>query len=113
MAKRHYIVKIRYIDYQDETFKGEINIFEPVLTKRKSFEHEKELRAVIWETSESTKRTNDGSVLADINLIELIENIYVSPFSPDWHRDNVQVIVEKLGFKIAVLPSEFDRPPLY
>lgn len=107
------IGKIRYIDYQNETFKGEINIVEPILTKRKSFEHEKELRAVIWETSESTKRTNDGSVLADVNLKELFENIYISPFSPDWYRDNVQVIVKKFGLKIPVLQSELDRQPLY
>lgn len=108
-----HIGKIRYIDYQNETFKGEINIFEPILTKRKSFEHEKELRAVIWETSEETPRTDDGSVLADVNLKELIENIYISPFSPDWYRDNVQIIVEKIGLEVPVLQSELDKQPLY
>ncbi len=109
-----YIGMIRYIDYRNETLKGKnIEIFEPVLTKRKSFEHEKELRAVIWETSESTKRTNDGSVLAGVDLEKLIENIYISPSSPDWHKDNIQVIVEKFGLAIPVLQSELDRQPLY
>jgi hypothetical protein len=108
-----HVGEIRYIDYQNETFKGEINIFEPILTKRKSFEHEKELRAVIWEASEETPRTDDGSVLADVNLKELIENIYISPFSPDWYRDNVQVIDEKFGLELPVLQSELDRQPLY
>jgi hypothetical protein len=108
-----HIGKIRYIDYQNETFRGEINIFESILTKRKSFEHEKELRAVIWETSEKTLRVDDGSVLANINLKELIENIYISPFSPNWYRDNVQVIVEKFGLEVPVLQSELDKKPVY
>ena len=108
-----HIGKIRYINYQNETFKDEINIFEPILTKRKSFEHEKELRAVIWETSKETPRTDDGSVLADVNLKELIENIYISPFSSDWYRDNVQVIDEKFGLKLPVLQSELDKKPVY
>ena len=108
-----HIGKIRYIDYQNEKFKGEINIFEPILTKRKSFEHERELRAVIWETSEQIPMTDDGSVLANVNLKELIENIYISPFSPEWYRDNVQVIVEKFDFKVPVLQSELDKKPIY
>jgi len=108
-----HIGKIRYIDYQNEMFKGGINIFEPILTKRKSFEHEKELRAIIWETSKEIPRTNDGSVLADVNLKELIENIYISPFSHDWYRDNVYVIIKKFGLEITVLQSEIDGQPLY
>lgn len=109
-----HIGKIRYIDYQSETFKGSTpDKFEPILTKRKSFEHEKELRAVIWGTSTSTKRTDDGSVLADVNLKKLIENIYISPFSPNWYRDNIQVIVEKFGLKVPVLQSELDKKPIY
>jgi hypothetical protein len=108
-----HIGKIRYIDYQNETFKSEPNIFEPILTKRKSFEHEKELRAVIWETSEKTLRADDGSVLANINLKELIEKICISPFSPDWYKDNVQVIVEKFGLEVPVWQSELDKKPVY
>lgn len=109
-----HIGKIRYIDYQKEMFKGDsIEIFEPILTKRKSFEHEKELRAVIWETSESTARDCDGSVLAKVELEELIENVYISPFSPVWCRDNVQVIVKKFGLEVPVLQSELDKQPLY
>jgi len=109
-----YIGMIRYIDYRHEVFKGKApDKFEPILTKRKSFEHEKELRAVIWDTSEPTKRTRDGSVLVDVNLEELIENIYISPSSPDWHRNNIQVVVEKFGLEMPVLSSKLDEQPLY
>jgi len=109
-----YIGKIRYIDYQNEIFNGKApDKFEPILTKRKSFEHEKELRAVMWETSRETPRTNDGSVLSNVNLKELIENIYISPFSPAWYRESVQTIVKKFGLDVPVLQSELDKKPLY
>jgi hypothetical protein len=110
-----YIGKIKYIDYQTDKFAGEwpIDIFEPVLTKRKSFEHEKELRAVIWETSENTIRTDDGSVLANINIRELIENIYISPFSPNWYRDNIQIIIEKFDLEVPVRQSDLNKEPIY
>jgi hypothetical protein len=109
-----HIGKIRYINYQKETFKGNApDKFEPILTKRKSFEHERELRAVIWETSRDTPRTNDGSVLANVNLKELIENIYIFPFSPFWHRESAQAVVKKFGLDVPVLQSELDKQPLY
>jgi len=109
-----YIGKIRYINYRNEIFKGNApDKFEPILTKRRSFEHEKELRAVIWETSSETPRTDDGSVLANLNLNELIENIYISPFSPGWHRDSVQAVVRKFGLNVPALQSELDNQPLY
>lgn len=109
-----YIGKIRYIDYQKEVFNGNApDKFEPILTKRKSFEHEKELRAVLWETSRETLRTNDGSLLAKVNLKELIENIYISPFSPVWYKESVKTIVKKFGLDVPVLQSELDKQPLF
>ena len=109
-----HISKVRYIDYETDKFKGESpEIFEPVITKRKSFEHEKELRAIIWETSEKTVRAEDGSVLANVNLKELIEKIYIAPFAPAWHKNIVQVIVKKFGLEILIEQSKLDKQPIY
>jgi len=109
-----HIGKIQYINYQNEVFNAnDPEIFEPVLTKRKSFEHEQELRAVIWTTSQATVRTDDGSVLVNVDLKDLIENIYIAPFSLDWDISNVQIIVKKFGLEVPVLPSELDKKPLY
>jgi hypothetical protein len=112
-ADNVYIGEITYMDYRAQTYPGCGDKFKGFLTKRKSFEHEKELRVLIWETSKLTKRTDDGSVLANVNLKELIENIYISPFSPVWNRDTVQAIVKKFGLGIQVQQSELDREPLY
>jgi hypothetical protein len=108
-----FIGRIIYMDYQTQTYPGSGDKFKGFLTKRRSFEHEKELRAVIWSTSETAVRTANGSVLANVNLKELIENIYVSPFSSGWIRDAVQMIVQKFGLEIPILQSELDKQPLY
>lgn len=108
------IGKVQYINYQNKVFNAnDPEIFEPVLTKRKSFEHEQELRAVIWITSQATVRTDDGAVLANVDTKELIENIYISPFSPVWYKDNVQAIVKKFGLEVPVQLSDLDKKPLY
>ena len=109
-----YISKVRYIDYKIDKFKGEdVEIFEPVITKRKSFEHEKELRAIIWDTSKITVRSENGSVCANINLKELIDKIYIAPFAPTWHKNIIQVIIKKFGLEISVEQSEINKKPLY
>ena len=48
--------------------------------KRRSFEHERELRILTWETDPDRKDLEYVSV----NLEVLIEKVYVSPLSPDW-----------------------------
>lgn len=110
-----YMGKIRYIDYHNDQFKSEglCDIFEPVMTKRKSFEHERELRAVIWETSISIKRTDDGSVLAPVNLKELIKGIFVSPDSPSWLRGTVESVAGKYDIEVPVKLSQLSQEPLY
>jgi hypothetical protein len=110
-----HIGKIRYIDYQTDKFAGKwsIDIFEPVLTKRKSFEHENELRAVIWQTSATTGRTGDGAVTVPVNLNELIEKIYVSPFSGSWVEDVIESLVQKYNIDVPVTQSSLDIQPLY
>ena len=109
-----YIGKVRYIDYQEETFKGNLEeIFEPVMTKPKWFEYEKELRAVVWETSESTMRTCDGSVIVPVDLVKLIETVHLSPVLPSLIQDTLISIPEKFGVCISVRRSQLSQEPLY
>src|SRR3990172_1070531 len=109
-----HIGKIRYIDYRKDKFKCESpEIFEPVMTKRKSFEHENELRAVIWDTSDSTPRTDDGSVLASVDIKALIKGIFLSPGSPLWVKEIVESVAGKYGIQTPVKLSQLAEEPLY
>jgi len=108
-----YIGKIRYIDHNSEQFKDDcIDIFEPFMTKRKCFEYERELRAIIWETGNSTKRVNGGNVLAHVNLNCLVETLYVAPEAPSHIMDLVKSIAIKYNFSATVVKSQlYEEPP--
>ena len=76
---------VNYIDYDKEVI-NPFNGFNSFLHKRKSFEHEKELRVILWDKMKTNKDlvdlSNKTGCHIKIPLEELIENVYVSPNSP-------------------------------
>jgi hypothetical protein len=64
-----YIGKVKYIDYQSENIPDDA--FATYLYKRKSFEHEHEIRAL------TTGKYEEGAYI-DVSLDTLIETIYIS-----------------------------------
>lgn len=102
---------VDYINYDEHTFK-EPYFFQYILHKRKSFEHERELRAVLWgDMSEAFRRNNKItgiSVHCDLN--RLIEEIWIAPMSPLWIADLVRAIVRRYGFSFPVEQSVLLRP---
>ena len=98
---------VKYIDEDDDTIDWR-NVINYALHKRKSFEHEKELRAIVFSPSDN----GGGSV--DIDLEVLIEKIFVAPNSPKWTYELIKRTVRKYGFdKIPVEQSEMYPAPLY
>jgi tmRNA-binding protein len=116
-----FIGKVKYIDYtRDITTKG--NIFNPFLYKRKAFEHERELRAIIMKSSPQEERIGKHisyvdpkwfgiHVKTDLNI--LIDKIVVSPSVPDWFIDLVRSIVKKYQLNKKVEQSELSKEPPY
>ncbi len=98
------IGKINYIDYQKQ--------FAPVngayWYKRKSFEHEREVRAVLMDT----KCENNG-IYVPVNVEKLITQIHVSPFAPEWFVDVIRSITEKYDISKPILYSEMKATPFY
>lgn len=117
-----YIGKVHYIDYTKNTIPQE-NIFKPFVYKRKAFEHEKELRAVIIKPSFSRKTVENPNftyihpkwlgihVATDLEI--LIDKIIVSPDVPDWFIDLVTSLVKKFELNKKVSQSELSREPPY
>ncbi len=106
------IGKVKYIDYEYDHFQDErretarvasgdilghingvrsedawIRPYIPFLHKRKSFEHERELRAIL---NSSDDRTEGIKVSVDLN--ELIERVYVAPTAESWIFELVKAI---------------------
>lgn len=71
--------------------------------KRKSFEHERELRVLTWEKDPETK---GAGKYVRVNLDELIEKVYVSPLSPDWVAEVVAREMSHYGAAQEVVHSK-------
>lgn len=83
------------------------NIINYALHKRKSYEHEKEIRAVVCSYSDN------GGGLVKIDLEILIEKIFIAPRSSPWIYELIKKIVERYGLKIQVEQSKIYKGPLY
>lgn len=110
-----YVGKVQYVDY-DTTYISDGNAFSPFMHKRLSFEHEKEVRALVSKVPSDTlleeaKIDGAGDYLP-VDLNTLIEYVYVAPTTASWVRELVQVVLERYGIDRTVVQSSLDdRPP--
>lgn len=115
-----FIGRITYRDYNyDEILAG--NLLYPIMTKRKSFEHDQEVRAVIWrglkgsihkEEPNEPKAWNYPGEPIQANIKTLIKTIHIAPGSPQWFLDVVRDVAAKYGLKKSVERSELDKDPI-
>lgn len=110
---------IKYIDYEKDFFAAD-NMLNSFVHKRKSFEHEKEVRALVmkWPTGggngvDFSQTTIVGGINVQIDLELLIENIYVSPLSPQWFVDVVSSTIQKYGFLFPIIQSNLNKSPIF
>lgn len=112
-----YIGQVTYLDYETE-WVSEGNSFYPFVHKRKSFEHEREVRAVIQELpfeGENLDRAKDGppGKLVPVDLGMLIERVFVAPTSPNWFLRLVQDVTVKYELTQQATRSALDQEPFY
>ena len=113
-----FIGEIKYLDYNTEAIPpGQILL--PLTTKRKSFEHEKELRALIWTLQHGKNKLEDNKFASTlglsvpINLDKLIESIYVSPTAAHWFLNLIKAITKRYEITKPVIQSDLLSNPLY
>ena len=118
-----HIGMMNYIDYNTEIIPVFENTFLPIVHKRKSFEHEKELRAVIsypkefyHEISKDPpvgKYVNDQNGLyVNVDLNVLIERIYVAPTTEEWVKELLVSVTQKYGIEKPIEQSSLDASPI-
>lgn len=98
------IGRVRYIDFNRQ-YAG---VNDAYWRKRKSFEHEHEVRAVITEFS----RQGVGSMVP-CEVKSLIESVYLSPQAPAWFMNLVNDVNLKFGVEVEVRASEFNEDPFF
>jgi hypothetical protein len=105
-----YIGKVKYIDFQRDTFEpGECVVDGHVspLLKRKSFEHENEVRAFFVGDIDvdNIHSFEPASYQVAVDLKELVADIYISPFASGSFSSAVRSIASKFGFDMELKNS--------
>jgi hypothetical protein len=98
------IGRVKYIDFK----KSYAGVNDSFWRKRKSFEHEKEVRALLHDHEHELT----GKVIA-CDLSVLVEEVFVSPTAPKWFVNLVNDINKKYGLNIEVSPSELNEEPFF
>jgi hypothetical protein len=111
---------VRYIDFRSE-FVNPYSTTALATTKRKSFEHERELRVLAWPDPNDPNIDPDKlqlglptaeSLTVPISLDTLIERVYVSPTAPSWFGDLIASIMRRFGRSQEVIRSDLYSRPL-
>jgi hypothetical protein len=113
-----FIGEVKYIDYNVEWF-GENMAFNFIAHKRRSFEHERELRAVFWTMhglpeAEPYKKDIEStgiSIKGDLNV--LIERVYVSPLATSWFAAAVKTATSDYHCSFPVVQSSLSEPAVF
>lgn len=100
---------VSYIDYSKQSmpFDG----FSPFIYKRVSYSFENELRALLqYRSSENNahKFIDNETLLGlpiKVNLNMLIENIFVSPYSPKWIYSSIVNLLDRLNLQYPIKRS--------
>ncbi len=114
-----YAGLVSYIDYETGVIPTD-NLFYAFTHKRKSFEHERELRFIAWTQlaaelggDELRKWSTDAGIAWPLRPSDYIEAVYISPLAPPWFTAVVQRIVADAGLDIPVRQSALNQKPLY
>lgn len=99
-----HIGRVKYIDYE----KRFSSINGAYWYKRKSFEHEKEVRAITMSFN-----TDSKGLLIPVDIKTLIDSIHVSPYAPKWFEEVVNSVVQKYEMVCPVVQSEMSMHPFF
>ncbi|RWP06447.1 DUF2971 domain-containing protein [Mesorhizobium sp.] len=99
---------VRYCDFEN-TYTDMGNALTAVFTKRDSYEHEHEVRLLLWDMD--VKGASSGKTIS-CNPSKMIEEIVVSPYSDDWMVATVAEVVRRMGFEFPVRKSRLMNPSL-
>ena len=111
---------VRYVDYETEWI-PESNLMAPFLYKRKSFEHEHEVRAIVplGELRKLKQKADVGlpdekGRWVSANLLDIMQRIYVAPDSPDWFHQLVKNVTAHYQHDgVEVIRSTLAQSPFY
>lgn len=105
---------VEYLDYDTDVIEA-TDFFRPFMRKRRSFEHEREVRLACVDIASVLQRSQGGDspLLAGFDCVacldRLIDRVYVAPSAPVWFRNVVKDITAKYGVNAEVHRSDLDK----
>ena len=124
-----YIERVRYVDYDTDRI-PEDDPLAPYLHKRQSFEHEREVRAIVQNPPPGinlselrTSIRNIEEILSrkwmdspsgayyEVDLNLLIKEVIVDPFAPDWFPALVNAVAERYQLEAPIVLSSLTALP--
>jgi hypothetical protein len=105
-----FIGTVRYLDFKKDAIDPN-SAFNALVVKRRSFAHEREARAIFWDSS--GKHAGSDIVHIPIDLSTVVQSVHVSPEAPNWFLDVVIGITCKYGLQAPVEHSEINATPLF
>jgi hypothetical protein len=97
---------VKYLDYECDKLPPR-DPLALLMRKRQAFEHEHEVRALIWP-SESRAGVVPKNFDADDTVINVpwdadrfLEHIYVSPYAEDWYRKVVAAVIKQFAPRLV------------
>jgi hypothetical protein len=110
---------VQYLDYRKDLIIPS-NMLNYINFKRRSFEHKRELRAVIWERekkfsgdSVSNDRGETVGYIVPVVIRNLVAEVLVSPDSDRILLEVVQGLCDRYGLPLRVTKSGVNAPPAY
>lgn len=111
-----YLAEIRYLDYECERFLDP-SLLAPFLHKRKSFEHERELRVFTWDFScldtDCPPSPAPPGIPIAVNPQSLLERVHIAPNAPGWFFELVRSVLRKYSVDCEVVQSQLNSAPLW
>jgi hypothetical protein len=106
--------EVKYINHSSDKM-PDGNMMYPVIHKHKAYSYEKELRLIHtvdfgngllydWKKEE----IEQGKYL-NVDLDKLIDEIILSPYSPNWYVDLIENLCETYGLKTIIMKSELSK----
>ena len=109
------ISRVLYLDYEQDWVPDGF-MFAPLLCKRKSFEHEREVRAFVTDIPD---KGPDGNAIFketpgdyyDVDVSVLVKEVVLAPFSMPWLEEIARTTLGKFGLNVPVRKSSLSAKP--
>jgi hypothetical protein len=113
-----YLGLVNYIDYESQWL-PEGNTFYAFVHKRRSFEHEREVRAIIQDFPTQDNKVQTGAendlpgLHVEVDVGRLVKHVHISPTSPEWFHSLITDVTRQFGLTFDIQKSNLSSEPLF